>query len=292
MHEKSQIHPKTLERYSAGLRKIASNIHRLDDSSKRADSRAQVDNVKLATLTAERIEEWRTRFIRRGSTTPLAEKSAKVSSNSFIGCARSLFSANVIARVKDIVEIPSPASFADVKVERSRATRYRSTFDTATLLESAWTELATEKPEQFKIFLLGAMAGLRRNEIDKLPWTAFRWDKGLIRIEATEFFRPKSHESAGDVVVDSKVLEIFCGYFTQAKSEFVLDSGNEPDLNAPFERCRCGREFAELIAWPFARRASFRERRFMRCAKSSAARSARVTVFSLQARCCVMRISR
>jgi hypothetical protein len=145
----------------------------------------------------------RTRFIRRGSTNPLAEKSAKVSANSFIGRARSLFSANVIARVKDIVEIPSPAPFAGVKVERSRATRYRSTFDMATLLESARTELATEKPEQFKIFLLGAMAGLRRNEIDKLPWTAFRWDKGLIRIEATKFFHPKSHESAGDVVVDS-----------------------------------------------------------------------------------------
>jgi hypothetical protein len=97
VHEKSQIHPKTLERYSAGLRKIASNIHRLDDSSKRADSRAQVDNVKLATLTAERIEEWRTRFIRRGSTTPLAEKSAKVSSNSFIG-ALGRFSAPMSSR--------------------------------------------------------------------------------------------------------------------------------------------------------------------------------------------------
>jgi hypothetical protein len=46
------------------------------------------------------------------------------------------------------------------------------------LLESAREEPASTKPEQFKIFLLGAMAGLRRNEIDKLPWTAFRWDEG------------------------------------------------------------------------------------------------------------------
>jgi hypothetical protein len=43
------------------------------------------------------------------------------------------------------------------------------------------------------------MAGLRRNEIDKLPWTAFRWDERVIHIQATEFFCPKSRESEGDV---------------------------------------------------------------------------------------------
>jgi hypothetical protein len=37
-------------------------------------------------------------------------------------------------------------------------------------IESARQELATAHPEQYKIFLLGAMAGLHRNEIDKLPW--------------------------------------------------------------------------------------------------------------------------
>jgi len=30
------------------------------------------------------------------------------------------------------------------------------------------------------------LAGLRRNEIDKLPWSAFRWDEGVIRIERTD----------------------------------------------------------------------------------------------------------
>ena len=67
------------------------------------------------------------------------------------------------------------------------------------LLESARGELATEHPEQYKIFLLGAMAGLRRNEIDVLPWTAFHWNEGLIRIETTKHYRPKSHNSEGDV---------------------------------------------------------------------------------------------
>ena len=100
-----------------------------------------MDAIKLATLTAEVIEEWRAGFIKRGAINPLKEKSARISANSFIGRARSLFGADVIARVKDIVELPNPIPFHGVKVERVRATRYRSTFDMAALLESARTEL-------------------------------------------------------------------------------------------------------------------------------------------------------
>jgi hypothetical protein len=44
--------------------------------------------------------------------------------------------ADVVARVKDVVEIPSPVPFAGVKVERVRVSRYRSTFDLTALLEA------------------------------------------------------------------------------------------------------------------------------------------------------------
>jgi hypothetical protein len=106
---------------------------------------------------------------------------------------------------------------------------------------------ALAKPEQFKIFLLGAMAGLRRNEIDKLPWTAFRWDEGVIRIQATEFFRPKSRDSEGDVLVDPELLEIFRGYYARCKGDFVIESACEP--GAPYDHYRCHRDIAELIGW-------------------------------------------
>jgi hypothetical protein len=33
------------------------------------------------------------------------------------------------------------------------------------------------------------MVGLRRHEINLLPWAAFRWDEEVIRIQATEHFR-------------------------------------------------------------------------------------------------------
>ena len=49
----------------------------------------------------------------------------------------------------------------------------------------------------FKIFLLGAMAGLRRNEIDKLPWSAFRWDEGVIHIQAPNSSGPRAASRRG-----------------------------------------------------------------------------------------------
>ena len=245
---KSLIHAKTIESYAAALRKITSDIHNVTDK-KRSTWRARVDSLKLATLSPEAIEAWRAAFIKRGSTNPLAEKSARISANSFIGRARSLFGAEVISRVRDIIELPNPVPFAGVKVQRVHVTHYRSGFNVETLLESAREELTTAKPEQFKIFLLGAMAGLRRNEIDKLPWTAFRWDEGVIHIAATEYFRPKSRESENDIPVDPELMEIFRGYHARATGEFVIESDNAPDNGKPFEHYRCQRDFVELIGW-------------------------------------------
>jgi integrase len=195
------------------------------------------------------IETWRADFIKRGSTNPLKEKSARVSANSFIGRARSLFGAEVISRVRDVVEIPNPVPFTGVRVEKVHVTSYRSGFNVETLLESAREELADAHPEQFKISLLGAMAGLRRNEIDKLPWSAFRWDEGVIHIQATEYFRPKSRESENDIPVDPELMELFRGYHARRKREFVIESDNAPDNGKPYEHYRCHRDFVELIDW-------------------------------------------
>ena len=189
------------------------------------------------------------RFHRRGSVNPVKEKSARVSANSTIGRARSLFGAETVSRVRDVIEIPNPVPFSGVKVQRVHVTHYRSGFNVESLLESARQELAATKPEQFKIFLLGTMAGLRRNEIDKLPWSAFRWDEGVIHITATEYFRPKSLASENDIPVDPELMEIFRGYHARRQGEFVIESENAPDNGKPYEHYRCQGHFVELIDW-------------------------------------------
>jgi hypothetical protein len=247
--KKALIHPKTIESYASALRKIASDIRGITHNGKRSGWRERVDAIKLDTLTAQAIEAWRADFIKHGSTNPLKERSARVSANSTIGRARSLFGTEVISRVRDVIEIPNPVPFAGVKVQRVHVTHYRSGFNVETLLESAREELAATKPEQFKIFLLGAMAGLRRNEIDKLPWAAFRWDEGVIHIQVTEFFRPKSRASENDIPVDPELMEIFRGFHARRKGEFVIESDSAPDNGMPFEHYRCHRDFVELIGW-------------------------------------------
>jgi integrase len=128
--------------------------------------------------------------------------------------------------------------------------RYRSTFNLAELLESAREELASQYLEQYKIFLLGALAGLRRSEIDSLPWSAFRFDEGVIRIETTEHYRPKSHNSEGDVRVDPELLEVFRGCYARRKSEFVIESDSKPPpLDAPYGVYRCQNEILALLSW-------------------------------------------
>jgi integrase len=246
---KSLIHAKTVESYASALRKIVSDVQGIAHNGKRSGWRVRVDAVKLDSLSVQAIEDWRADFIKRGSTNPLKEKSARVSANSTIGRARSLFGAEVISRVRDIVELPNPIPFAGVKVQRVHVVHYRSGFNVESLLESAREELATAKPEQWKIFLLGAMAGLRRNEIDKLPWSAFRWDEGVIHIQTTEYFRPKYRASENDIPVEPELMEIFRGYHARRRGEFVIESDKKPDNDKPYEHYRCHRDFVELIGW-------------------------------------------
>ena len=239
---KSLIYPKTIQSYAKALRKVVGDITGQAGREKR-------EAVKLRTLTPQKIETWRIDFIRRKATDPLKEKSARISANAFIQRARSLFSSQTVAGVRDIVELPEPLPFRGVKVESVRVPRYRSTFDMVSLLASAREELATSKPEQYKIFLLASMAGLRRNEIDKLPWSAFHWNQGVIRIEATRFFRPKSRDSEGDVLVDPELMELFRGYHARRKGEFVIESDYPPNPAALYDHYRCERDIVELINW-------------------------------------------
>ena len=80
---RSAIYSKTIESYGASLRKIAADIHGLAETGEKKSPvnrgawRAKVGAIKLRTLTAEKIENWRIDFIRRKGTDPVREKSAK-----------------------------------------------------------------------------------------------------------------------------------------------------------------------------------------------------------------------
>ena len=121
--------------------------------------------------------------------------------------------------------------------------RYQSNFDPGHLIRAAQEELPRE---QFKIFLPAMMAGLRRNEIDKLEWSAFDWDRNVISIRATAYFSPKSEDATGDVEVDPEVMELFRGYQANASGDFVIESKVSPRPDAAYSHYRSQREFEPL----------------------------------------------
>ena len=249
---KASARPKTIESYCQAFRTIVADICNIDEGNSKYDYRTggrdswikKVHGVRIAAITPAEMQKWKLRFLRRAGTDPIKQRAARISVNSLMRQAKSLYAPSVLKFVS--LELPGVSPFAGVAYEPRPSMKYRSGFDVQKLVRAAQKELPAE---QLKIFLLAAMVGLRRNEIDKLEWPAFRWDDRLIRIEATRYFHPKSEDSVGDVEVDSELLKIFRGFQARAKSSFVIDSEIAPRPEATYSHYRCQRHFEALTAW-------------------------------------------
>jgi integrase len=208
-----------------------------------------IETVRLAKITPEAVERWKRAFLAAAKPDPISQRSARVSVNSYLRRAKCLFAKESLARLD--ITLPDPLPFAGVTFEKRPSLKYHSNFDVRLLVAMAQTELAlqTDKVELFKIFVLAAMCGLRRREIDLLPWSAFRWDEGILRIEATEFFRPKTEDSSSDIRLEPEVLQLFRGYHARAKTQFVIESGYDPNPGAAYSHYRCVQLFRELCTW-------------------------------------------
>src|SRR5260370_31588268 len=243
--------PKTLGDYIRAFGKIVSGIFEIDGGNSKFDYGAggreswvqRVDRIKLREITPDRIQKWKVDFLRQAGSNPAKRRSASISVNSLLRQAKSLFAPGILKFIKlDISSSP----FEVVQFEPRQSMRYQSSFDLEKLIQAAQEELP---PEQFKIFLLAIMAGLRRNEIDKLEWSAFDWKRCVISIRATTYFSPKSEDSTGDVEIDPEMIELFRGYRATATGDFVIESSVSPRPGAAYSHYRCQREFEGLNKW-------------------------------------------
>jgi len=73
--------------------------------------------------------------------------------------------------------------------------------------------------------------------------------KGLIRIERTEYFQPKSEDSAGEVDLDPETLALLRGWKATASGPFVIESTRPPRHDASRVNYRCTRPFGTLYTW-------------------------------------------
>lgn len=212
--------------------------------------REKIEAIPLAALTPEVILAWKRSYLHSVGPDLIAQRRRRTSTISLLKEAKCLFSRKILRFVP--FEDPIANPFDDIELESKPSPRYRSNFDLAEVIRLAQEgdqqkQIEPLPREQWKIFLLAAFAGLRRNEIDKLEWPSFRWKEGILRIEPTEYFQPKTEESLGDVEVDQEFLTLFEQYHEVVDSRFVIESDVPPRAGASCYRCDS--HFRSLCDW-------------------------------------------
>jgi integrase len=260
----TETKPRTLADYARTFRRIVADIMGIEedtDHDGKPKSRfnyrpgggrqtwvERVHAVELEKITPARVEVWKSGFVNRVVGDPLKKRSARTSANSNLRMAKGLFSKDVIARL-DYLKLPQILPFDGVKGFKAEDMRYSSKFDPIALIRAGQDELAERAPEQWKILLLALGAGLRRGEINALLWRQVDFERGVIRIETTEVFKPKSAKSSGAVMIDAELVAILRGFRAKATGEYVIEADRPAKPDASYSHLRAEPVFTALCRW-------------------------------------------
>jgi len=256
---RSHLKPVTVRRYAVKLRKLVSDVAKLEAGLKRKAKRAKydyvnggrkawlakVDGQRLDVLSSESVNAWRNAYVAKAGTDPVRRKSAERSAASYMRCARSLFTADVLSMLK--VKLP-PNPFAGVKLKDPGAQRYHSEVNAEWLLACAERELRKEHPQQYLALFLCLWGGLRRKEADLLMWEQVDFKQGQIQVRRTPHFEPKTEESQRVVDLPPEAVDVLRTFKKGNTSEFVL-AGAEPNTAATYDYYRCDCIWRDLHDW-------------------------------------------
>lgn len=207
---------------------------------------AKVECQSLDLLTPDAVQRWRLAYLAKAGSAPDAMRRASTSVSTLLRCARSLFSLKTLEFAQKKLNLPEPLPFAGVKMEKRPTTRYMSKLDAPSIIAKARSELSGDP---FKIFVLGLFAGLRKREIDTLLWRQVDFVAGQIRIEATEYFQPKSEDAINTVDLDGETLAVLRGWKAQARGQFVVAPNAKPQTLRSRSNYRCTSHFQVLYKW-------------------------------------------
>jgi integrase len=245
---------RTIDDYIRSFRHIVADIFEIPRGTSKYDYRGggraqwieRINAVRLAEITPVLVQKWKRDFVAKAGKNPLKARTARISVNSFLRQAKSLFANKHVKFVPLPVGFTSP--FSGVQFEPRQSMRYQSAFDLEELVTKGLDELSGDT-EALKVFLLAAMAGLRRNEIDKLPWSAFNWDRGTLHVAVTEHFGPKSEDSIGEVDLDPELLVLLREFEAKSLGPFIIDSPIGARPLASYSHYRCEAIFSRLTSW-------------------------------------------
>jgi len=255
VERKAGLEPKTFRNYVSSFRTIVSGAFKISADKAKYDYRAgghdrwvaAVDAVKLAAVTPDKVQAWKVAFVRAAGTSPLKLASARRTANSYIRCARSLFSPGILKFTR--LRLPDLLPFQGVELEEQGSMRYKSKIKPELLVAAAKNELREAHPESYKALLPALFCGLRRAEIDLLEWNAIDWAQGRIWVETTEHFRTKTEDSEDYVEPDAEVLDELRGFMRGSKSRFVIVSPLPPRAGLARQYYRCKETLKHLTTW-------------------------------------------
>ena len=132
--------PRTFEDYCRSFRAIVAHIFGIEGGREKFDYvnggrdawAAKIDAVKLADVTPDKVNKWRIAFVKKAGANPVKQRRARITCNSLMRQAKSLFSHELLAHVK--IHKPDRLPFDGVAFYERESMRYHSTVDIEALI--------------------------------------------------------------------------------------------------------------------------------------------------------------
>lgn len=258
------LSPRTFTNYQTCFRSIIAGIFKVKGEDSRFDYRSrdqeagksgnqlwreQIDGRLLESITPELVTDWQRAFVAKVGNSPVKTAAARRTANSYVRCSRSLFSRDLVEKIRDIT-LPAISPFHGVRLLEAGSMRYVSKIDAAGMIASARSELKDQDPETYKAFLLGLFLGLRKGEIDLAEWVMVDWANSRLNLTETDYLHLKTDGSAASVDIDAEVLAELAAFKASSTGRFIIHAnGRKPRTNSARAYYRCAPVFKKLNAW-------------------------------------------
>lgn len=247
---KKLVTDQSIQKYSESLETIVGEILEIPRARK-PELRAKIKGFPVASLTKAALTAWLEKRKASASTTDfVASKRALNTARSLMINARSLFGDKVLESLDINPEEVPYIPFRRIKLPPKNSQRYISRFNAERLMAIACRELGStdaedSKFEQWKIFYLSLVAGLRYREIDQLQIHDIRLEKCRIAVHPHQTFTPKTQASIGEVEITETAAK-------NLKKMLKLTSGPwfiKESRSSKSKKYRAGLHHDAVVAW-------------------------------------------
>lgn len=210
-----------------------------------------VDALPLSKVTPAAVNRWATSRIKAAEAKDAqARKRGKVTVETILRQARSLFSPKLVGFVRsELGNLPDELPFDKLKIEKARVRRFRVLVPLPDLMKAAMKELVADR-EVMKAFVLAALGGLRRREMDALTWANVNTKANRLTVAVSEHYGLKTEDSEREIPLPPEIMSFLaqCQKLDKAKaSDFVIKGDHSVGKRS--RTYRCERASARLIEW-------------------------------------------